>query len=120
MIHLYEADYNLILGVKWCDALHHAEDNQLLSESQYGSRPGREAHDPVLIEELEMEICQTSRKGLVKLNIDAASCYDRILPILAAIISRSYGIHRNVAMVNVNTLREARYKLKTMLGVSAD
>ena len=37
VIHLYEADYNLILGVKWRDALHQAEDNQLLNESQYGS-----------------------------------------------------------------------------------
>jgi hypothetical protein len=31
VFHLYEADYNLILGMKWRDALHHGEDNQLLN-----------------------------------------------------------------------------------------
>jgi hypothetical protein len=118
VIHLYEADYNLILGVKWRDALHHAEDNHLLNSSNYGSQPGRQAHDPVLIEELELEICRASRKGLVKLDIDATSCYDRILPILASIISRSYGVHKNVALVIARTLKAARYKLKTMLGVT--
>ena len=107
VIHLYEADYNLVLGVKWRDPLHHAEDNQLLNPSNYGARPGREAHDPVLIEELEMEICRASRKGLVKLDIDAAWCYDRILPVLASIISRSYGVHKNVAFINAKTLKEA-------------
>jgi hypothetical protein len=74
----------------------------------------------VLIKEFEMEICRASRKGLVKLDIDAASCYDHILPILASIISRSYGVHRNVALINAKTLKEARYKLKTMLGVLED
>jgi hypothetical protein len=71
----------------------------------------------VLIEELKMEISRASRKGLVKLDIDDTSCYDRILPIIASIISRSYGVHQNVVLVNAKTLKAARYKLKTMLGV---
>jgi hypothetical protein len=39
VIHLYKADYNLILGVKWHTALHHAEDNSLLNPFNYGSWP---------------------------------------------------------------------------------
>jgi hypothetical protein len=114
-----EGLYGCLLGVKWRTALHHAEDNNLLNPSNYGSRPGRQAHDPVLIEEIEMEICRASRKGLVKLDIDAMSCYDCILPVLASIISRSFGVHRNVTLVNAKTLKAARYKLKTMMGVLA-
>ena len=41
IIHIYEADYNLLLAVKWRQALHHAEDQMLLNDGLYGSRPGR-------------------------------------------------------------------------------
>jgi hypothetical protein len=30
VIHLYEADYNLILGIKWQALVHHCKDNKLL------------------------------------------------------------------------------------------
>jgi hypothetical protein len=43
VIHLYEADYNLILGLKWRELVHHCEDNKLLHPSLYGARPGRGA-----------------------------------------------------------------------------
>ena len=33
VIHLYEADYNLILGVKWRELIHHCEDKHLLHPS---------------------------------------------------------------------------------------
>jgi hypothetical protein len=39
VIHIYEADFNLTLGLKWRAAVHQAEDYQQLSDGQYGSRP---------------------------------------------------------------------------------
>ena len=56
VIHLYEADYNLLLAVKWRQALHAAEDANTLHDGQYGSRPRRQAQDPVFIEETMNEI----------------------------------------------------------------
>ncbi|KAI2495438.1 hypothetical protein MHU86_12671 [Fragilaria crotonensis] len=56
VIHLYEADYNLAMGLKWRSALYHAESLSLLNDGQYGSRPHRNAIDPVFIEELQFEI----------------------------------------------------------------
>jgi hypothetical protein len=53
VIHLYEADYNLILGLKWRELLHAAEDEGLLNDGQYGSHPNPNAHDPVFIEEMQ-------------------------------------------------------------------
>jgi hypothetical protein len=47
VIHLYEADYNLVLGIKWRQLVHHCEDNKLLHPSLYGARPGRGALEPV-------------------------------------------------------------------------
>ena len=69
VIYLYEADYNLILGVKWRELIHHCEDNLLLHPQLYGARPGRGALEPVFIEELTNEITRMSRKTLIKTTI---------------------------------------------------
>ena len=74
VIHIYEADYNLTLGIKWRAALYQAEALHELNEGQYGSRPHRNAVDPVLIEELQFEISRATRKMLVQTNYDAMSC----------------------------------------------
>ncbi|KAI2492122.1 hypothetical protein MHU86_22426 [Fragilaria crotonensis] len=58
VIHIYEADFNLALGVKWRAAMRQAEDLRLLNEGQYGSRSYRNAIDPVFIEELQLEVSQ--------------------------------------------------------------
>ena len=39
VIHIYEADFNLMLGIKWRKALHQSEALKQLNEGQYGSRP---------------------------------------------------------------------------------
>ena len=38
VIHIYEADFNLALGVKWRVAMQQAEDFEALNDGQYGSR----------------------------------------------------------------------------------
>lgn len=92
VIHLYEADYNLTLSIKWRIALYQAEALQELNAGQYGSRPRRNAVDPVLIEELQYEISRASRKMLIQTNYDATACYDRIIPNLAMMVSKKYGV----------------------------
>jgi hypothetical protein len=118
VIHLYEADFNLLLGVKWRNIIHHSLDNDTLHPSQYGSLPGRESLIPVFIEEMQNEIACASRKPYIKQDFNATSCYDRIIPWMASMLSRSRGIHKNVCLVHARTLQEARYLLKTKLGVS--
>jgi hypothetical protein len=39
IIHLYEADFNFILGIKWRQLLHHADQLQLVHGGQYGGTP---------------------------------------------------------------------------------
>lgn len=118
VIHLYEADYNLLLAVKWRQAMHHAEDERLLNDGLYGSRSGRSAHDPVFVEVLQHEIYKWSMKLGLNFDLDATSCYDRILACLATICSRRVGMAKSVVMVNASTLEEAKFKIKTQLGVS--
>jgi hypothetical protein len=71
VIHIYEADYNLAMGLKWRAAMNMAEDQQWLNPGQYGSRPSRGARDPVFIEEMQLEISRLTRKSFLQINYDA-------------------------------------------------
>jgi hypothetical protein len=111
VIHLYEADLNALIGIKWRQLIHHVTDNRLLSPWQCGGFPGREAHTPVLLEELTWEITRTSRRPLLRMDFDASSCYDRIIPSLSSLVSRSYGQHRKTCFIHGRFLRNAKFKL---------
>ena len=108
-----------MLGIKWRIALYQAEALRELNEGQYGSRPRRNAVDPVFIEELQFEISRASRKMLVQTNYDATSCYDRIIPNLAMMVSRKYGVPKVITQSNARTLETAEYRIRTELGISA-
>lgn len=118
VIHLYEADYNLAMGLKWKEAMTTSEATNLINNGQYGSRPSRGAHDPVFIEEFQLEISRSSRKALIQTNYDATSCYDRIIPNLAALVSQRFGVPQPTVQTNMVTLQHAKYRLRTELGLS--
>jgi hypothetical protein len=61
VIHLYEADLNLLLGVKWRSLTHHCIDNALLNRGEFGGLPGKDAMTPVFLEELQWERTRASR-----------------------------------------------------------
>ncbi|KAI2506424.1 hypothetical protein MHU86_8050 [Fragilaria crotonensis] len=118
VIHIYEADFNLFLGIKWRAAMHQAEDLRLLNEGQFGSRPYRNATDPVFIEELQLEISRATRKPVVLTNYDATACYDRIIPNLGMTVSQKYGVPAEVTESNASTLEKAEFHVRTELGIS--
>ena len=118
VIHIYEADFNLMLGVKWRSAMHHAEDHRLLNDGQYGSRANRCATDPVLIEELQCEISRATRKPVILTNYDATACYDRIIPNLGMLVSQKFGVEPTVTRANALTLEKAEYRVRTELGLA--
>ena len=118
VIHLYEQDYNLILAIKWRDLIRQSTNNQLLHPTQFGGVPGKDAVLPTLIEELQYEISRATKRPLVHLDYDATACYDRITMNLGSLVSRTFGQHRSIAFINARTLEEAKYYLKTQLGVS--
>jgi len=118
VIHIYEADYNLLLCIKWRQVLHHASSHGTLNSSQYGGRPGHNAPDVVFVEEIEYEIIRATRSPLGKFDNDATSCYDRIHCFLANIASQKYGQSRQVCIVQGTTLTAAKYHLRTQMGVS--
>jgi hypothetical protein len=118
VIHIYEADFNLILAVKWRQLLRHADAKHLLNEGQYGGRPGCEAQSLTLLEELKYDLSYLTRRTLVNFDNDASSCYDRIIVSLASIINRKYGMHRKTVAIHASTLQDAQFHLKTAAGIS--
>ena len=69
---------------------------------------------------MEYEITRMSRKSLARFDNDAASCFDRIIPNVGALASRSFGVHDSVATVSAYTLQDAKYCLKTQLGITTE
>jgi hypothetical protein len=78
VIHLYEADYNLILKIIWArKGIHNAHNNNYLNEGQAGSRPGRKAIDVVINKEMKYLYARLTKTALGTIDNDAKSCFDR-------------------------------------------
>jgi hypothetical protein len=115
VIHIFEADYNLIRSLKWLALSKHAEDRNLLKDGQYGSRAGRETPALPYLEELKTEIAYGSCKPLVNMDNDASSCYNRIIGSLASLISQKYGQNRRVVLVNAKNTQGSTIPLKNRI-----
>jgi hypothetical protein len=112
VIHLYEADLNLLLGVKWRSLIHHCTDHSLLNSGQFGGLPVRDAMTPILLEELQWETSRASRRSHLRMDFDASSCYDRIIPSIASLAARSYGQHQALCLIHGTFLQQAKYVLQ--------
>jgi hypothetical protein len=109
-----------MLGLKWRSALLQAEALDQLNSGQYGSRPKRTALDPVFLEEMQLEMSRITRKTMILTNYDATACYDRIIPNLAMLASRKFGVHEKTTLSNVCTLELAEYRIRTDLGIAPE
>jgi hypothetical protein len=118
VIHLYEADLNLLLGVKWRSLFHHCIDHSLLNAGQFGGLPGRDATTSVFLEELQWETTRASRHSLLCMDFDAASCCDRIISSIASLAVKIFRQHKALFFIYATFLRRAKYVLKTKLGLS--
>ena len=62
-IHIYEADWNAIFSIKWREEMIKAEEEGKLHASQYGSRQGKSAHDPIYWETMQHDISRMQRQA---------------------------------------------------------
>jgi hypothetical protein len=75
IIHLYEVNLNLLMGIYFARILViHIEDHQGFNIGCYGNRPGLSAHEPVLVEELQNSISYLSRTNQIGIDFDATAC----------------------------------------------
>jgi hypothetical protein len=117
VIHIYEADFNGLLGIKWKQLLDHASLNDTIHSGQHTACPGHKATTPVFMEALENDAHYSSQKSLINFGNNATSCYDQIISAIASLLDPRHNLHRDVIFVHARTLKEAKYKLKTIIGV---
>jgi hypothetical protein len=106
------------MGLKWRNAVFRAEEMDVLNQGQRGGRTRCSASDPVLIEELQMDISRVTRKTVVQTNHDATACYDRIIPNLAMVASQKFSVSSTVTHSCASTLEKAEYRIRTDLGLA--
>jgi hypothetical protein len=72
-----------------------------------------------MIEELQFKISRLSKQiMLLQTNHNATACYDCIIPNLAMIVSRRFGVAKSATQSNGYTLLKANYHIRTELGLS--
>ena len=118
VIHLYENDYNLILGTKFRQVIQKCQDMRQINPGCYGGILTKQSLDPIFLEMMQHDYAQLSRHDAIKFANDAGSCYDRIIVPPSSVIARSRGLHANVAKIHGITLQNGVYRIKTQLGVS--
>jgi len=119
VLHIYEADLNLIMAVKWRELLKAADAMGTVNVNQHGARPGCEAASLALCEEFRTDISYSSRRSLISVDNDAASCFDRMLPSLVSLNTRAYGLPCELAKLHGATLFAMKYHLRTPKGLSS-
>ena len=79
IIHLFEADFNLIIGILFGRrSMHHQTDHKFLYPGQYG-KPGRECQDAAYAKLLHYHISRYTGTDMSCFESDAAACFDRIV-----------------------------------------
>jgi hypothetical protein len=105
VIHLFEADYNLLLKIIWArKTVYNLHDHHRINPGQAGSRPGCSAIEVVVAKEMKYLYSRLTRTPLGTIDNDATSCYDRILCNVAMAISEYYGVPINFRKLQANTL----------------
>ena len=118
-IHLFEPDFNWILGLLFGKRmLQSADRNGLLHDNQYGSRPGRHAIGAVLLKLLSYEICRLTRSSMASFDNDAKSCYDCIVISFAMTLCQRLGMPASACIMAALCLQNAKYFIKTKFGIS--
>jgi hypothetical protein len=119
VIHLYKADYNLMLKILWARRLvWHVHNLDKINEWQAGSWPGCNAIDVVIQKEMKYLYATLTSTGLATMDNDAKSCCDRIICNLAMIVSQYYGIPKEAASTQAITPQQMCFRIRTALGDS--
>ena len=87
VIHLFEADYNGLIGILFNRrVLYQAECRNLLNNNQWGGRPHRPAEDALMLKELTYNITSNTKTTLATFDNDATGYFDRV-PCTVAMLS---------------------------------
>jgi hypothetical protein len=92
VIHLFEADYNFIIGtiLGHC-AMHSGVDNKTLHPSQW-AQPGCQCSDMVLLRELTLAVAKLTKTPMAGFENDALAWYNHIVMSLVGAVFQRMGV----------------------------
>ena len=118
-IQLFEPDFNWSQGLEiGRRMIKEAETHDRLHDSQWGTRPGRHALGAVMMKVMSYEIARHTRTPLGSFDMDAASCFDRIVISLSMLLCRAQGVSTGICLMCATVLLQAHYFMKTAHGIS--
>jgi Reverse transcriptase (RNA-dependent DNA polymerase) len=121
VIHLFEADYNLILKIIWARRnIWNLHNKNKIHDGQAGSRPGRRSIEVVIQKEMKYMYAHLTRTQLGTMDNDAKSCYDRIPCNFAMAVSAYFGIPSCYTKLHASNLENSKFNIRTAMGASAE
>jgi hypothetical protein len=119
VVHLFKANYNLLLKCMWArKAVWNSHNKNLLNMGQAGSRPGCRAIAVAIKKEMNYTYAKFTRTPLATIDNDAKSCFDRILCNVAMLVSQYFGAPTKDCTLQSTTLQNKEFKIRTALGDS--
>jgi hypothetical protein len=120
VIHLFEADFNLLIGVYFgrC-AMHYQVDRQLIHKGQFG-KPGGECQDAALSKVLHNVIANFTKTPMGQFESDATACFNREVTIFVFCCFRSHGAPMGPLCMWEQVLYNVVHRVKTTHGISQD
>jgi hypothetical protein len=92
----------------------------MLNDGQHGSVPKRSAMDPIILTELTNDLCRLMKHNIARFDIDASTCYDRIIVTLGMLAARRCGMPDNAVSTHANCRKLMKYTVKTIHGISKE
>ena len=112
VIHLFEADYNGLLGILFNRrVLYQAEHRNGINNNQWGGCPHRQAEDALMLKELTYNITLNTKTTLATFDNDATGCFDCVPSTVAMLASRRLGATKNICRMQADTLQHIKHKL---------
>jgi hypothetical protein len=119
VIQLFEADFNLIVGLLFGrHAMHHSVDKHLLQTGQY-RRPCGECQDTAFAKILHNHMEHYSKTPLGQFESDAASCFDQIVIAFCFAVMSVWGAPTPAFRMWEQTLYSIVHSVKTALSLSS-
>jgi hypothetical protein len=120
VIHLFEADYNFVIGLIFGRrALYSGIAQNTLHPSQW-AQPGRRCADVVVMRELTLSMAHMLKIEMGGFENDAAACYNRILMNMMGAAFERMGVPEGPLQLQEDVLLNVIHYLKTGFGITRD
>jgi hypothetical protein len=118
VIHLFEADFNLMVGILFGRrAMYHQVDHGLLNPSQFG-RPGGECPDASISKVLHNLTAAFTHTSMGQFESDATACFDREIMKFVLACYHSTGAPMGPLRMWESVLYNIVHRVKTGFGLS--